>query len=143
MPSGTAMVRKNGGWFAGLDAAPEVPPDYDVVTDADLDIYATGLEKNSFFGPNSWYMNHEANAAYFSNAPAGGELSMPALFLHARYDYTCETLRSRLAEPMRELCLDLTEATVDTGHWMAQEAPWVVNREIARWLFARLPNLLD
>ncbi len=66
---------------------------------------------------------------------------MPVLFLHARYDYVCETVDSRLAEPMREHCADLTEARVDSGHWMAQEKPAEVNAALAKWLVAKLPEL--
>jgi pimeloyl-ACP methyl ester carboxylesterase len=66
---------------------------------------------------------------------------MPALFIHAAYDHVCATLDSRLADPMRAHCADLTEATVASGHWMAQEKPADVNAALARWLAARLPDL--
>jgi pimeloyl-ACP methyl ester carboxylesterase len=59
------------------------------------------------------------------------------LFLHAEYDTICETVDSRLAEPMRAQCADLTEAVLQTGHWMAQEKPDEVNAAIASWLAAR------
>ncbi len=140
-PSGTAMVRHQGGWFGGQDAAPEVPIDEDVITPDELDVYTQGLVKNGFFGANSWYMNHEANARYFLTAANDGRLAMPALFLAARYDYTCEAIHSRMPEPMRERCDNLTEAIIDSGHWMAQEKPAAVNRELARWIFAELPEL--
>ena len=42
-----------------------------------------------------------ANAAYARRAPGGGRLAMQVLFLHGAYDQTCETVTSRLAEPMR------------------------------------------
>ena len=35
---------------------------------------------------------------------------MPVLFLHAEHDSVCETVASRLAEPMRRECRDLTTA---------------------------------
>ncbi len=59
---------------------------------------------------------------------------MPVLFLHARYDYTCETLVSNLAQPMRDGCHNLTEHIVDSGHWMAQEKPDQVNQHLHNWL---------
>jgi hypothetical protein len=37
---------------------------------------------------------------------------------------------TQLAEPMRENCRDLTEATVASGHWMAQEKPMEVNAQL-------------
>ena len=67
---------------------------------------------------------------------------MPVLFLHAEYDYVCETLDSGLAGPMRAMCADLTEARVPSGHWMAQEKPLQVNAALVRWLVSRVPQAL-
>ncbi len=134
-PATTAGIRAGGGWIGGADEFPDLPMDPDVVTEADLRFYAAGLDRNGFFGPDAWYMNHEANAEYGREAINDGRLDMPVLFLHARYDYTCETVESHLAEPMREQCSNLTEHIVDTGHWMAQERPTDVNRHLADWLF--------
>ena len=53
----------------------------------------------------------------------------------------CETIDSRLAEPMRAHCADLTEAVVPSGHWMAQEQPARVNAALARWLAEKRPDL--
>jgi len=75
-----------------------------VKTAEELDIYAAGLARNGFFGPDSWYMNGDRNVAYAARARDGGRLSLPVLFLHGEYDYTCETVHSRLAEPMRRDC---------------------------------------
>jgi len=61
--------------------------------------------------------------------------------VHAAYDYVCETIDSRLPEPMRANCADLTEAHVASGHWMAQEKPREVNAALAKWLSAQLPDL--
>ena len=138
-PSRTALVRRDGGWFGGAGRAPAVPRDPGVLTEADLSCYVASLERNGFFGPNSWYMNHARNIAYAGKAPDDGRLSMPVLFLHGAYDYTCETIDSRLAEPMRGHCADLTEVVVESGHWMAQENPVAVNAALARFLAAKLP----
>jgi pimeloyl-ACP methyl ester carboxylesterase len=108
------------------------------VTEADLRFYAAALDRNGFFGPDAWYMNHDANTAFYQSTQTGdannGMLNMPVLFLHGLYDYTCETTESGLADPMRALCPNLTEATLETGHWMAQERPAEVNAHLARWL---------
>jgi pimeloyl-ACP methyl ester carboxylesterase len=68
-------------------------------------------------------------------------LDMPVLFLHGEYDYTCETVSSHLADPMRQSCRDLTEVTVRTGHWMAQENPVAVNAALARWIATKPPMM--
>ncbi|MEM7018477.1 MAG: alpha/beta hydrolase [Pseudomonadota bacterium] len=139
--AGTAMVRKNNGWFGGLAAAPDFSRDDDVVTEADLCIYASSLERNGFFGPDSYYMNHLANAEYAKSARNDGYLDMPALFLAAQYDYVCESITSRLAEPMRTYCRNLTEKTVYSGHWMAQEKPIDVNAALVQWLVKELSTI--
>ena len=136
-PGRTAGVRKAGGWFGG-GACPDVPRDGDVITEQDLEAYTAALTRNGFFGPDSWYMNHKANGAYARTSKNGGRLSMPVLFLHGAYDTTCETMTSRLAEPMRRDCADLTEVVVKSGHWMAQEQPVAVNAALTQWLAAKL-----
>jgi pimeloyl-ACP methyl ester carboxylesterase len=131
-PSMTAHTRHDNGWFGG-GAVPDVPRDESVISESELRTYAHHLSENSFFGPDSWYMNHANNAVYTAEA-ASDQLSMPVLFLHGRYDYTCETITSTLAEPMRIACSDLTEHIIDSGHWMAQEQPEKVNQKLAEWL---------
>jgi len=138
-PAMTAFTRAAGGWFGG-GPAPDVPRDETVLTQADEDTYTEGLERNGFFGPDSWYMNGAANIAYAAEAKAP-RIAMPALFLHGAYDWICATVDTRLADPMRASCADLTEAVVLSGHWMAQEKPAEVNAHLARWLAAKLPGL--
>lgn len=139
-PARTALVRQRGGWFGGKGTAPDLPRDPDVVTEEDLLAYSAALQAGGFFGPDSFYMNREANAAYAARALHGGRLDLPVLFLEAEYDYTCETHTSRLAEPMRALCSDLTYVTLQTGHWMAQEKPAEVNAALVRWLATKVPQ---
>jgi pimeloyl-ACP methyl ester carboxylesterase len=114
--------------------------DRDMLTDEDLHRYASALARNGFSGPNAWYMNGAANLEFAHRAAKGRRLSMPVLFFHAAYDYTCDTVGSRLADPMREACDDLTELTLQTGHWMAQERPDLVNAGLARWLALKFPQ---
>ena len=86
-------------------------------------------------------MNWKANLAYAERAKANWRLEMPVLFLHAEYDVICETIVSRLADPMRANCANLTEAAIASGHWMAQEKPVEVNAALAKWLGAQFPAL--
>jgi pimeloyl-ACP methyl ester carboxylesterase len=139
-PAVTSSIRSGGGWFGGADEAPDLPADHDVVSDDDLAAYASALGRNGFFGPNAYYMNHAANAAYAERAHDRGDLAMPALFLAARYDYVCESTTSRLAEPMHDHVRDLTVKTLDCGHWMAQEKPREVNAALTEWLVRSVPG---
>jgi len=86
-------------------------------------------------------MNVTANIAYAAQAKNGGALTLPVLFLRAPYDYTCETMDSRFAEPMRHDCADLTETVVPSGHWIAQEQPIRVNAALAKWLAAKAADV--
>ena len=140
-PSPTAFTRANGGWFRDRTSAPDVPRDPAVLSEEDERRYAAALERNGFFGPDSWYMNWKANLDYAARAKADRRLTMPVLFLHGAYDYVCETLVSRLAEPMRGRCDNLTEVTIGSGHWMAQEKPVEVNAALAKRLGAQFPAL--
>jgi len=133
-------VRKAGGWLGG-GAWPDLPRDADVLTETDLEAYVAALTRNGFFGPDSWYMNAERNIAYASRAADAGAIALPVLFLHGEYDYTCETVSSRLAEPMRRDCRSLSEVVIQSGHWMAQEKPIEVNASIARWLATAVPTV--
>jgi soluble epoxide hydrolase / lipid-phosphate phosphatase len=136
----TATARRNHGMLGG-SVIPDLPRDNDVVTEEDLSIYVAALERNGFYGPSSWYMNHRANAEYAKTARNGGYLDMPVLFLAARYDYVCECTHSRLAEPMRTYCRHLTEETIRSGHWMAQEKPREVNAALVKWLATAVPGV--
>jgi pimeloyl-ACP methyl ester carboxylesterase len=140
-PGRLAAVRRDGGWFGGAPAAPDVPLDTSVIGEAECSTYAAALERNGFFGPDAWYMNADRNAEFAARAHKAGRIDLPVLFLHGEYDYTCETVASHLADPMRRDCTDLTEAVVHSGHWMAQEQPVAVNAATARWLAQRFPLL--
>ena len=142
-PARTSFVRANGGWFGAQQTAPDVPRDAAVLGEEDENRYVAALERNSFFGPDSWYMNAEANTAFAARAKANWRLAMPVLFLHGAYDYVCETIDSRLAEPMRTNCANLTEVTIPSGHWMAQESPIQVNAALAKWFASQFPALWD
>jgi pimeloyl-ACP methyl ester carboxylesterase len=138
-PALTAMARRNHGMLGAN--VPDLPRDGDVVSEEDLSVYVSALQRNGFFGPSSWYMNHPANAEYAKAARNDGYLDMPVLFLNARYDYVCECTHSRLAEPMRKYCRNLTESTIRTGHWMAQEKPQEVNAALVKWLATSVANV--
>ena len=87
-------------------------------------------------------MNHQVNAAFFDTLPNAGRMDLPALF-HPRSIRTIPAKRliPDWLKPMRTLCSNLTETTIDSGHWMAQEKPMDVNRDIAKWLFTVVPEL--
>lgn len=137
----TSNIRAQGGWFGPGAPAPDTPRDQSLLTQVDEDAYTEALVRNGFFGPDSWYMNSATNAAYAGSVKAQWRLEMPVLFLHAAYDSVCESVVSRLAEPMRHYCPNLTEAVVPSGHWMAQEKPAHVNAALAKWCAAHFADI--
>ena len=126
-PARTAFIRASRGWFGKANTAPDVPRDSTVLTEEDEHRYVASLKRNGFSGPDRWYMNSEVNADFARRATSNWRLTMPVLVLHAEYDYVCEPIESRLAEPMRRHSANLVEATIPSGHWMAQEKPVLVN----------------
>lgn len=140
-PALFASIRENGGHFGGQGVAIDLPLDTDIIGEEELHHYAEALGRNGFFGPDAWYVNGERNVAYAARARQEGRLQMPVLFFHALHDYVCETFESRLADPMRAACADLTELAVPTGHWMAMERPRQVNAGLVRWLATKFPGL--
>ncbi len=141
VPAGTAHARNLKSFIGGLPEFPDVPRDESVLSEEDFHKYASAMARNGFFGPDSWYMNAANNLAYAKTAVEGGRLRMPVLFLHGAYDYVCATVDTRLADPMREACRNLTEVVVKSGHWMAQEKPVEVNAAIVQWLVKNFPAL--
>ncbi len=141
-PALTATARRDGGML-GMKEIPDLPRDSDVVTEEDLLLYSSALQRNGFFGPSSWYMNHGANAVYAGKAENSGYLDMPALFVTAKYDFVCECVHSNLASPMRRYCRRLSEKTVDAGHWVAQEKPYAVNASLVEWVVTTMPGVWE
>lgn len=134
----SAGIRAAGGWFGAARRAPAMPRDEALLSQGDFDELVAAFEATGFAGADAWYMNDAANLAFAAQAPNFGRLTLPALFLHAARDTVCDTLGSRLAEPMREDCADLTEVTLDAGHALMLERPAKVNTAIEQWLEARV-----
>ena len=82
-----------------------------VLSEEDEHRYVAGLKRNGFFGPDSWYMNWQANVAYAERAKANWRLNMPVLFLHGAYDYVCETLAGVSPNRCAHTARNLTEVT--------------------------------
>jgi soluble epoxide hydrolase/lipid-phosphate phosphatase len=135
----TATVRKTG-WF-GLPKPPTVemtgPP---ILPPAAYESFVADMKKTGFWPGSAYYLHHKRNGEYNGNAPSGGKLTQPVLFIHAAWDLICDTKTSRLAEPMRKVCSDLTEVTIESGHWAQYEKPDEVNAALVRFIVEKLPS---
>lgn len=93
------------------------------------------MERTGFWAADAWYSNHDLNRAYFLEKSANNrELLMPTLFIEAKYDTVCDTVNSPLAENQRKFSKNLTEASVEAGHWLALEKPSETNSIIEQWI---------
>lgn len=135
-PAFTAHIRKTNGLFGGGAAPPAEALPAPLLEGEVFDAFVKATEETGLWAGSAYYSNHKTNAAYNSQAPNGGRLGRdkPVLFIHAKFNFICTTLTTRLAEPMREACENLTEVTVDSGHNIHFERPEEVNAAVARFL---------
>jgi pimeloyl-ACP methyl ester carboxylesterase len=108
-----------------------VPVDSDLISESEADIYGDFLEKNGFFGPNSWYVNGELNDQYAKELKEFTTIDCPVLFVQAKFD---SVLTSNFNTHNKMVCTNLTEKEVASGHWMAREKPTETNAVLKDWL---------
>lgn len=134
-----ASVRKNGGWLGGIPKPPSVDVTGPPVLPAEVfDSFVRDMQNTGFWPGSAYYLHHARNAEY--NGKREGKLSQPVLFIHAARDLVCETKTSRLIEPMRDSCRNLTECTIDAGHFVHYEKPEEVQAAIFRFIVEELPT---
>lgn len=141
-PAFTGAIRKAGGWFGPLPEAPDTPFETCLLAHDKpaFDRMVAEFERNGFTGPNAYYLNHAANGEYVRAAPNGGRLEYPVLFVETKYDAVCDTALSRLSEPMREYCSNLTEVSLECGHWASLEKPRELSAALVKWIATKLPE---
>ncbi|KAE8352762.1 Alpha/Beta hydrolase protein [Aspergillus coremiiformis] len=134
----TANVRKVG-WMNGMPKPPSVEMTGPVVLPAEVfDSFVRDMQTTGFWPGSAYYLHHERNAEY--NGKRDGKLNQPVLFIHATWDLVCDTKTSRLIEPMRSACTNLTEATIEAGHFVPYEKPEEVQAAILRFIVEELPS---
>lgn len=133
-PAPFANVRERGGFFGREGRASMMPRDETMLSADDYEAFVAAFDRTGFRGANAWYLNDINNSVFATEAPDVGRISVPTLFVHAGRDVVCDTVNSTLAEPMREDCVDLVEATIDAGHSLMLEKPNALNRAISGWI---------
>ena len=108
-----------------------MPVDKDLISEDEAVTYGTFLEKNGFFGPNSWYVNGHLNDQYAKELQQFTTIDCPVLFIQATYD---SVLTKNFNTHNKMVCTNLTEREVESGHWMAREKPDETNQIIKEWL---------
>lgn len=128
------------GWTPMIEYMKDKPIASTVLCEGDYWAYVASAKRNGFGSINSYYRNCTRNAAYAATAVNGGRIHLPVLFIHARFDRSCQTVNSDMAEPMRAYCSDLVEVEVEAGHWLQQERPAEVSAALVEWLATRVED---
>jgi pimeloyl-ACP methyl ester carboxylesterase len=136
--SPSAMLTANGGRYGSAHRAPPTAPDPALWPAGDFDALVEAFRPRGFRLANAWYLNDAANIGYLHSAPEGGQLRQPSLFINGEWDAICDIKRSRLGEPMRCACVDLSVTNLPAGHWLPLERKTEVVEAIRAWLKARI-----
>jgi pimeloyl-ACP methyl ester carboxylesterase len=132
--SPTAMVTPNGGRFGAAHRAPPTQADPALWPPADFDVLVQAFKVHGFRPRSAWYTTDDANIAYAREAPNGGRLSQPVLFVNGEWDAMCSITGNRQSDPIRAACADLTVASVPAGHWLPVERKAEHIQAIRTWL---------
>ena len=133
----SALVTRNGGWFGSAHRAPAVTPDPALWPPADFDALVEAFQVTGFRPGNAWYLNDDVNIAYAQTAPDGGRLKQPVLFVSGDFDGLFDVSASRIAEPMRQVCSDLSVTHQPAGHWLPLERKAELAENICSWAKAK------
>ena len=136
-PAANAMVTRKGGRFGAAHRAPPTSPDPALWPAPDFDELVRTFEAHGFGAPCAWYLNDEANIAYARQAPDGGRLAMPVLFVNGDYDQMNSIIGNRLGDPMRAACADLAVTRLAGAHWLPLECKAELTLAIRAWLLSK------
>jgi pimeloyl-ACP methyl ester carboxylesterase len=135
--SPSAALTRNGGRYGAAHRAPPTAPDPTLWPPADFDAFCEAFRAHGFRPANAWYLNDAANIAYAQAASNNGRLNQPVLFINGEWDAFCDINRSRLGEPMRSACPDLSVTNIPSGHWLPLERKTETVGAIRAWLAAK------
>lgn len=130
----SALISRHAGWFGSTHRAPATAPDPTLWPAADFDALVEAFRVTGFRPANAWYLNDTANISYARAAPDGGRLRQPVLFVNGDFDGICDITHSRLGDPMRRACLDLSVTSLPVGHWLPLERKIELVETIRSWL---------
>jgi pimeloyl-ACP methyl ester carboxylesterase len=136
--SPSALLTTNGGRYGAAHRAPPTAPDPTLWPGGDFDALVEAFRSRGFRSANAWYLNDAANIAFLHSAPESGTLRQPTLFINGEWDAICDINRSRLGEPMRFACADLSVTNLPAGHWLPLEQKTGLVDATRSWLKAKM-----
>jgi pimeloyl-ACP methyl ester carboxylesterase len=134
--SQSALLTLSGGRYGSAHRAPATKPDPSLWPSPDFEMLVEGFRARGFRPANAWYLNDAANIAYAHAAPDNGRLRQPVLYINGDRDAICDINRSRLGEPMRHACENLSVTSLQAGHWLPLECKSESVEAIRSWLKA-------
>ena len=97
-----------------------------MMSETELDVFASAFVQGGFTGPINWYRNFTRNWHTLGAVPQ--HVACAALMIHGRYDIVQASERIKQFVPRVEI------ETLDCGHWIQQEKPSETNRLMLSWL---------
>lgn len=111
---------------------PKRPPTW--MSPREFDFYVAEFTRNGLTGPLNWYRNLDVNWSQMEKF-AGATIVQPTLFIAGAEDPVLRSTRAnfdRLASTVPKLAK--TVLIPNCGHWVQQEQPETVNRELIAFL---------
>lgn len=133
-PAPNATVTRRGGRFGADHRAPPTEPDTALWPPEDFEELVGSFEEHGFRGPCAWYLNDEANIAYANEAPDGGRISQPVLFINGVLDQMNTIEGNSLGDPMRAACKSLTISNLSGAHWLPVERKAELVEAVRAWI---------
>ncbi len=97
-----------------------------LMSEADLDVFASAFEHAGFTGGINWYRNFTRNWHRLADVPA--LVKQPTLMIHGQYDMVPASPNLAQFVPNSEV------VTLPCGHWIQQEQPEQTNEAMRAWL---------
>lgn len=132
--SPSAVITAHGGRFGVEHRAPVTKPDYTLWPQSDFRLLTASFKKTGFRPANSYYLNNDANMAYAKTALNDGKLSLPVLYINDLYEPFSNINQSKIGDPMRKACSNLTVINQQSGHWVTLERKSELTKDIRDWL---------
>ncbi|MCJ8325103.1 MAG: alpha/beta hydrolase [Rhizobiales bacterium] len=107
-------------------AQTEKPLGEPIMSDGELDVFASAFEKTGFTGSINWYRNLDRNWHILGGV--NPIIQQPTLMIHGDKDMIPKF------EKLTEFVPNAEVVSLDCGHWIQQEKPEETNLVILQWL---------
>ena len=97
----------------------------------DLAVFKNAFQISGFSGGINWYRNFSRNWEILAKYPQ--QVNQPALMIYGDYDSVPKSSN------LEQFVPNVTEVSLDCGHWIQQERPSQTNKAIKEWLVQHYP----